>query len=426
MSNYKYHVSTVGMSSFTYTLEGIEYLSGGPEKTIDVLYWFGASNIGKFVFVPGWGFPIKAAYKSPGQLYPDEYTFDSYTNPEFPFFNGPPMVYEGTAELTYTATYTGQPHTLHFYFDSIVQSITFLNGDTVTYDPRAQYGVTYTYLEELQILPGMTHWKAGWSGFTGSVYWGTSSGSMTHLIGKYANGSITEYGDLSDLKIPFTTQESINIYITAVPVFSHTITYKKNDGTDGNFGTQSWSDSNATIVNHRLLTTSPTREKYTFRGWSLQSSQASTPWKQPGEYVTYEGADLTLYALWTKNTIGLFYWDGASGEMDGSIIAANLPVSNIYATRWNRLKAKIAELAAAQGSSWTYSEVQPGDEITAGTALSPGEYRKVRTGISNRTGHGTLPAARSAGDEIIASDFNGTTSLKSALNTAIQTYNDNL
>lgn len=234
------------------------------------------------------------------------------------------------------------------------------------------------------------------------------------------------------------TYESANLTLYALwedADWYYRVHYFNNDGS-GNSGYMPSSSgyyTSTTTANptfYLSILPTPTRQGYTFLGWGYTASATTyyttTMQLSAASHDPDNPTVNNLYAIWKKNTIGLFYWDGANGELDSSIIAANLPVTNIYATRWNRLKAKIAELAAAQGSSWTYSEVQPGDEITAGTALSPGEYRKVRTGISNRTGHGTLPAARSTGDEIIASDFNGTTSLKSALNTAIQTYNDNL
>lgn len=136
-------------------------------------------------------------------------------------------------------------------------------------------------------------------------------------------------------------------------------------------------------------------------------------------------SDPSIIGVYCKQaTIAPFYWDGDDGTGDAAIIATGLPVRNITAARWNRLKAKIAEVATAQGSSWSYSPVSSGDAITAGTASAPGEYRIVRSGISSLTGHGSLPALRSAGDRIIASDFRGAGSLQSALNTAITLQNN--
>lgn len=115
--------------------------------------------------------------------------------------------------------------------------------------------------------------------------------------------------------------------------------------------------------------------------------------------------------------IDLFYWAG-SDSADNNIIATGQPVTNLTSARWNSLLAKIKELAEAQGGSFSYTAVSSGDAITAA------RFNAARTAIANRSGHGTLPAAQSAGNTIRASLFNGNTSLKSALNTAIEGYNN--
>lgn len=125
---------------------------------------------------------------------------------------------------------------------------------------------------------------------------------------------------------------------------------------------------------------------------------------------------LELDATKQKMPIDLFYWDSAS--TDASLIKAGQPVSNLTATRWNKLLAKIKELAEAEGGSYSYSGVSSGSTIYAAT------FNAVRTAISNRTGYGTLPAAQSKGNNVKAALFEGSGSLKSALNAAINHYNN--
>lgn len=117
-----------------------------------------------------------------------------------------------------------------------------------------------------------------------------------------------------------------------------------------------------------------------------------------------------------KTAIGLFYWNNAT--WDAANIKAGQPISNLTATRWNSLLAKIKELAEAEGGSYSYSGVSSGSTIYAAT------FNGARTAISNRTGYGTLPAAQSKGNNVKASLFEGSGSLKSALNAAINHYNN--
>ena len=141
---------------------------------------------------------------------------------------------------------------------------------------------------------------------------------------------------------------------------------------------------------------------------SLSSSDAT---------VSYDYTINRVYAeiTATKGSIDLFYWNSAS--TDASLIAAGQPISNMTASRWNRFKAKIAELAAAEGGSYSYSTVAKGDTFYAT------EFNSVRTAIMNRSGYGTIPAAQASGNAVKASLFEGSGSLKTALNAAIKHYN---
>ena len=158
-----------------------------------------------------------------------------------------------------------------------------------------------------------------------------------------------------------------------------------------------------------------TRAGYTLLGWSASSAATSATYGVNGT-VDVGASDATYYAVWQKITIDLFYWDSAS--TDAGLIAKGKPISNMTAARWNRFKAKIAELAAAEGGSYSYSTVASGDTFYAT------EFNSVRTAIMNRSGYGTLPAAQASGNAVKASLFEGSGSLKTALNAAITHYNN--
>lgn len=131
---------------------------------------------------------------------------------------------------------------------------------------------------------------------------------------------------------------------------------------------------------------------------------------------TWAAGNLWLVLSATKTTIDLFYW--VNEASDDTLIAKGEPVKNITAARWNSLKAKIKELADAQGISYTYSNV------SSGSTFSATEFNAVRNVIDKFDGAGALPPIKNSGDQILASFFNGTASLKSALNRAITTYNN--
>lgn len=157
------------------------------------------------------------------------------------------------------------------------------------------------------------------------------------------------------------------------------------------------------------------RAGYTHLGWSTSPSATSAAWGVNGS-VTVGATDATYYAVWQKKAVDAFYWE--SGAWDAANIAKGQPVSNLTAVRWNRLLAKIQELAEAQGGSFSYSTVGSGGTIYATT------FNAARLGISNRTGRGTLPDTQNAGDAVKAALFEGSGSLKAALNTAIDYYNN--
>ena len=172
----------------------------------------------------------------------------------------------------------------------------------------------------------------------------------------------------------------------------------------------------------------PVRDGYQFVGWA-QDSRDTTGVINGTITVNASGEGTTnnLYAIWKKNQISLFYWDGANSEANSNdklLIAKGQPVGNITGGQngnWNRLKAKIAELRKAQGGSWSYSTVSSGAPMTAA------EFNDVRSGIDACDGHGTLPSAVGKNSIIYAHYFQSTTanpnSLKSAINTAITNYN---
>lgn len=159
------------------------------------------------------------------------------------------------------------------------------------------------------------------------------------------------------------------------------------------------------------------RAHYSLVGWST-SSTGTAAWGVNGT-ITVGATDASYYAVWEPH-IELFYWDGSTGSADSSIIAKGLPVTNLTASRWNRFKKKINEITQAQtGKTWSYTTTSSGDSITAIEVLN------ARNAIAALNGNVPLPTATqlATGKKILASYFNGSGSLKEALNIVISNYN---
>lgn len=148
------------------------------------------------------------------------------------------------------------------------------------------------------------------------------------------------------------------------------------------------------------------------------STTPNTSFESNSDEVEYLYYSHHKYAEITakKASIDLFYWENTT--WDAANIKAGQPISNLTATRWNNLMAKIQELAEAEGGSYSYSGVSSGGTIYATT------FNAARAAISNRSGYGTLPAAQSKGNSVKAALFEGSGSLKSALNAAISYHNN--
>lgn len=160
------------------------------------------------------------------------------------------------------------------------------------------------------------------------------------------------------------------------------------------------------------------RAYYSLVGWST-SSTGTAAWGVNGT-ITVGATDASYYAIWEPH-IELFYWDGGTGSTDSSIIAKGLPVTNLTASRWNRFKKKINEITQAQtGKTWSYTTTSSGDSITAIEVLN------ARNAIAALNGNVPLPTAAqlATGKKILANYFNGSGSLKAALNIVISNYNN--
>jgi uncharacterized repeat protein (TIGR02543 family) len=282
---------------------------------------------------------------------------------------------------------------------------------------------------------------------TGFTYSSASYGEPVEFA-EYTSSShttlVTSWDYPDDPEIRVKTSARYFVFTASVKELTYYGRLKLN-GNGGTFGSQTainWpsvgyqgasgtGSALVSIVLPKSTQTSyiPTRSGYKFLGWATSSTATSVTYES-GDTVSFTArstyysspTEVPLYAVWEEiSNITLFYWNG-SDTADASLIAKGQPVSNITATRWNNLLAKIKELADACGASFNYTTVSSGDGITAA------RFNAARTGLSNiKTALGastTLPAAQSSGNTMYATLFNGSTSIKGALNALIGVYNN--
>lgn len=307
-----------------------------------------------------------------------------------------------------------------------VRELTFGNGVTVYRSNGTTSSFNYSY--DLGFNFAVV--QSGWSG---TFYWDSNSdGSDRNQIGTASNGVVTiDY----NWKVSYTGSNR-TIYISAessvTPPTSYTYYNVRADANGGIFSDgRTWSyypsqydsisvaNSTSAMFNVTLLP-KPSRTGYIFTGWKRDATGVVYTGNAPVVATSKDANAPTINrfsAQWTRG-IDRFYWDGADGSNDNSVIAAGLPLSNLTAARWNRFCSTLATLAEANGGSFVYSPVAPGGKITAAA------FNAVRNCIATQAGHGATPKTRNAGDSILASYYNGAGSLKTALNGAIIYYNN--
>lgn len=217
---------------------------------------------------------------------------------------------------------------------------------------------------------------------------------------------------------------TVNISATYAPTYYYRIKAYANGGTfpsgTETYNSAIYSTTDSYVTYNLGNISTPTRSGYTFKGWG-SSASATTVYGSTVSFTASSTSDnyptvKEVYAVWQKNVIALFYWSSASA--DATLIAKGKPVKNLTSVRWNSLMAKIKEVAEAEGGTFSYGSVSSGGTFYAT------EFNEARTGILNLTGYGTLPAAQSAGGQVKAALFEGSGSLKTALNAAIDHYNN--
>jgi len=411
-TTYSLYISCVGISSYSYYLNGntsTKYTaSGSISKPIDFGTTRGYIQLVSITTADGYTHPIKGTATTGTASWDVTLNNGSFDDPTIYAYSG-----GGIRYVTLTATEeAGETYETGYVRVENEEGITgyaytyYLNGDeqsgSANTSPKSLFGDVDSDIK-----------------ITSFSYDGTKYSSPV---------KITEYTDSSRTTEKkywyWPTDPKIRVYSSdryigfEASLKTCTLTYASGgSGVSGLPASQTVEYGTYVTVSNAT----PTRAGYKFLGWS-ENAAAVVPdvYGGVGLYMT---ANRTLYAIWEKNAIERFYWNG-SDTADASLIATGLPVSNITAARWNRLLAKIKELADAVGISFSYTTVSSGDGITAA------RFNTARNGladIKSKMGASiTIPDAQESGNTMYAKLFNGSVSVKGALNNLIIIYNSEL
>lgn len=380
---------------------------------------------------------------------PSYVLWTGYTKPVYIYFDGSDSQFQNTSptniENDHTVSWKGRDRriqlratgqTLKYYFRCMTGVnfyFVYKNG-TAALQVR---GTDDSVLEGVTVEDTITVGVATTNG-TPSIVHDTGYGTPDYIYfdkgdGKYQGTDPTDLGN--DHTVSWTGYSryiQVKATLTKAKYRIHAFgNGGKINGADDIYSPtmNSWYETTGITVEFNVSNLpTPVRDGYQFVGWAQDSRDTTGVINGTiTVHASGEGTTNNLYAIWKKNQISLFYWDGANSEANSNdklLIAKGQPVGNITGGQngnWNRLKAKIAELRKAQGGSWSYSTVSSGAPMTAA------EFNDVRSGINACDGHGTLPSAVGPNSIIYAHYFQSTTanpnSLKSAINTAITTYN---
>lgn len=391
------YFTAIGQTTYKYRIHAMttadgSYFSGGSQDyyTPSSSTWYTSNTVSNTFNLDTLPTPIRAYYKFVGWAYTNT-TDTSQAH---------------TGEVAISGTTDGKVTNFYAVW-SLAPTIVLNANGGVFQDTQA------TTREYPRQTPGNAFYFSGPSGLVAR--------NGYKLLGWSANDTATTAGYDPDGWVT-VSNSTVQRYYAVWQKSEATITLYGNGGLwGGNLQYRSFKKEVGDVINLADYGPNGTpplgRAYYSLVGWST-SSTGTAAWGVNGT-ITVGATDASYYAIWEPH-IELFYWDGGTGSTDSSIIAKGLPVTNLTASRWNRFKKKINEITQAQtGKAWSYTTTSSGDSITAIEVLN------ARNAIAALNGNVPLPTATqlATGKKILASYFNGSGSLKDALNIVISNYN---
>ena len=329
-----------------------------------------------------------AAYTAYADAYDFQYAKVGDSSVEYASYS---LINLTQGSMTYISLYFVKklyPYTIYIYIDGTA-------GPTTTNTTNTESSVL------ISSLPAYINYAADYD---------FQYATVVGLSGQYnADSRITlTSGSTTGIRLYFKSKiRSVEPIISSVTTTSTTATinWSKNGGTEG-----VW------IIYYGLSSASMESGGY------ITSSPATITGLTPGKtYIFYiqnyvsssDKANSNSVTAATNEAIGYFAWTND----DATNIQSGQPVTNLTASAWQNLIAKVAACGGSTGSIPTAS---------SGTKITANHFNQMRNAISGLTGAGSVASSVTSGtSKVLASLFaNATTALKEAINRAISAKNN--
>ena len=329
-----------------------------------------------------------AAYTAYADAYDFQYAKVGDSSVEYASYS---LINLTQGSMTYISLYFVKklyPYTIYIYIDGTA-------GPTTTNTTNTESSVL------ISSLPAYINYAADYD---------FQYATVVGLSGQYnANSHITlTSGSTTGIRLYFKSKiRSVEPIISSVTTTSTTATinWSKNGGTEG-----VW------VIYYGLSSASMASGGY------ITSSPATITGLNPGKtYIFYiqnyvsssDKANSNSVTAATNEAIGYFAWTND----DATNIQTGQPVTNLTASAWQNLIAKVAACGGSTGSIPTAS---------SGTKITANHFNQMRNAISGLTGAGSVASSVTSGtSKVLASLFaNATTALKEAINRAISAKNN--
>lgn len=329
-----------------------------------------------------------AAYTAYADAYDFQYAKVGDSSVEYASYS---LINLTRGSMTYISLYFVKklyPYTIYIYIDGTA-------GPTTTNTTNTESSVL------ISSLPAYINYAADYD---------FQYATVVGLSGQYnADSRITlTSGSTTGIRLYFKSKiRSVEPIISSVTTTSTTATinWSKNGGTEGVWVIY-YGLSSASMVSGGYVTSSP----------------ATITGLTPGKtYIFYiqnyvsssDKANSNSVTAATNEAIGYFAWTND----DATKIQTGQPVTNLTASAWQNLIAKVAACGGSTGSIPTAS---------SGTKITANHFNQMRNAISGLTGAGSVASSVTSGtSKVLASLFaNATTALKEAINRAISAKNN--
>lgn len=329
-----------------------------------------------------------AAYTAYADAYDFQYAKVGDSSVEYASYS---LINLTRGSMTYISLYFVKklyPYTIYIYIDGTA-------GPTTTNTTNTESSVL------ISSLPAYINYAADYD---------FQYATVVGLSGQYnADSRITlTSGSTTGIRLYFKSKiRSVEPIISSVTTTSTTATinWSKNGGTEG-----VW------VIYYGLSSASMASGGY------VTSSPATITGLTPGKtYIFYiqnyvsssDKANSNSVTAATNEAIGYFAWTND----DATKIQTGQPVTNLTASAWQNLIAKVAACGGSTGSIPTAS---------SGTKITANHFNQMRNAISGLTGAGSVASSVTSGtSKVLASLFaNATTALKEAINRAISAKNN--